>query len=97
MPHFYLHICNGSGFTEDEQGSDFADVDAARDAAITGIRDLMAGELLNGEINLASFIEIEDEGRNLVRTVSFTEAVDVRSDPCPPESAARKRFQRASQ
>jgi hypothetical protein len=85
MPRFYLHICNGSGFTEDEEGREFRDADAALEAAIHGIRDLMAEELRKGEINIASFVEIEDELRQLVRTVAFTEAVAVKSDPCARE------------
>ena len=83
MPRYYLHICNGSGFTEDQDGHEFVDVDQAVEVAIRGIRDLMSEELRKGEINIASFIEIEDETRRLVRTVAFTEAVSVKSDPCP--------------
>jgi hypothetical protein len=89
MPHYYLHVCNGSGFTEDTEGQDFADAEAARSAAIKGIRDIMSEELRKGEINIASFVEIEDEARELIRVVPFTEAVDVRSDPCPPDRTRR--------
>ena len=84
MPRYFLHICNGSAFTEDEVGKEFPSVLEARKAAIKGIREVMAEELRNGEINIASYIEIEDEQRQLVRTVAFTEAVAVKSDPCPP-------------
>jgi hypothetical protein len=85
MPRYFLHICNGSGFTEDEEGREFTGVNEARQAAIEGIREVMAEELRNGEINIASYIEIENEHRQLVRTVAFTEAVAVKSDPCPRE------------
>ena len=91
MPRYYLHICNGSGFTEDVEGHDYADADQAREAAIAGIRDLMSEELRRGEINIASFVEIEDENRELVRTVAFTEAVAVKSDPCPGPRQSRRR------
>lgn len=82
VPRFYLHVCNGSGFTEDVEGQEFADDDAARAAAIAGIRDLMSEELRRGELNIASFVEIEDDDRELVSTVQFTEAVVLTSDPC---------------
>jgi hypothetical protein len=36
MPRFYLHICNGNGFTEDEEGVELADEAAVRKAAIAG-------------------------------------------------------------
>ena len=77
MPRFYFHVCNGSGFTEDEEGSDHADVAAARATAISGLRDIMASELKQGDLNLGSFIEIEDEDHALVMTVPFAEAVSV--------------------
>ena len=85
MPRYYFHVCNGKGFTEDEAGQEFPDEAAARDAAVQGIRDLMAEELRRGQINVASFVEIEDADRQLVATVAFTEAVEMRSDPCVRE------------
>jgi len=77
MSRFYLHVCNGNGFTEDEEGSEYADIQAARAAAVAGLRDIMASELKRGELNLASFVEIEDEHHELVLTVDFTDAVAV--------------------
>jgi len=77
MSRFYLHVCNGNGFTEDEEGSDYPDIQAARAAAVAGLRDIMASELKRGELNLASFVEIEDEHHKLVLTVNFTDAVGV--------------------
>ena len=95
MPRFFLHICNGSGFTEDENGRDYADVDEARAAAIEGIRDLMSAELRQGQINIASYVEIEDENRLLMGTVAFTEAVKIDSDPCVDTPSMRRRSRNA--
>ncbi len=75
MPRFYLHVCDGSGFCEDEEGLDLPDLAAARRAAIEGLRDILAGELRAGVLRRAAFVEIEDEHRQLVLTVPFTEAV----------------------
>ena len=77
VPRFYFHVCNGSGFTEDDEGSEVADLSEARANAIKGLRDIMASELKRGELNLGSFIEIEDEAHELVMTVPFAEAVNV--------------------
>lgn len=77
MPRFYLHICDGGGFVEDTEGQELPDAEGAREVAIEGLRDILAGELRNGDLNTASFIEIEDEQRQLVRTVSFEEAVRI--------------------
>lgn len=76
MPRFYFHVCNGNGFTEDEERSEHASLDA-RANAIKGLRGIMSGEMQRGELNLGSFIEIENEARQLVMTVPFEEAVNV--------------------
>ena len=81
MPRFYLHLCNGSGFTEDSEGAELSDLEAARSIAIASLRDVMAAELKRGEIDLGSFIEIEDEARQHLITVPFEEAVRITSVP----------------
>jgi len=75
MPRFYMHVSNGHGFAEDEEGVELADEDAARDEALAGARDLMASELKKGELNLSSFIEVEDEAHRLLFTLHFSDAV----------------------
>ena len=77
MPRFYLRLCHGNGFTPDEEGCDLPDLAAARKRAIEGLRDVMAGELRKGEIDLAAYIDIEDEKRAVVMRVPFAEAVRV--------------------
>ena len=77
VPLFYFHVCNGNGFTEDEDGLDLPSVPAARAVAINALRDLLAGELRSGTLNMASFIEVEDESRQAVMTVSFSDAVAI--------------------
>ena len=63
MPLFFFHVCNGNGFVEDEEGRDLPDEAAARSAALVGARDIMAEEMRAGQLNPASFIEVEDAER----------------------------------
>ena len=77
MPCFYFHVCDGEGFCEDPEGLELPDVAAARDSAIRSARSMMVEQLMAGKLNLASFIEVEDEERNLLFTVTFEEAVTV--------------------
>ena len=79
VPRFYLHVCNGNGFTEDTEGQEFADMAAARRAAIKGLREIIAGEMQVGELDLGSFIEIDDANHEMVATVPFEEAVRLRA------------------
>ena len=77
MPRFYLHVCNGDGFTEDLEGIELPDLATARQRAIEGLRDIMASELKSGHLNMASFIEIEDADHELVLTVPFIDTVKI--------------------
>jgi hypothetical protein len=79
MPRYYLHICNGTGFVEDEEGRELADESAARAEAILAARDVMSADLRRGELDLTSFIEVEDESRKLLFTLTFDQAIEIRS------------------
>ena len=78
MPHYYLHVCNGNGFVEDEEGQELPDLDAARAAAIRGARDIMADDIRRGELDPASFIEVEDSDHHYLFTLQFSEAVRIK-------------------
>ena len=81
VPRFYFNLCNGSEFAEDEEGTDLPNFAAARQRAVASLRDVMAGDLRMGDLNIASFIEIEDEQHELVETVSFGDVVKLREEP----------------
>jgi len=78
MPIFYLHVGDASGFAEDMDGLDCPDLPAALKMATEGLRDILAGELRNGSLDTASFIEIENDRHELVATVSFGDVVTMR-------------------
>lgn len=80
VPVFYFHICDDGGFFEDEEGRDLDTAQAAVAEAVTGLRDLVAGGMKAGELNLACFIEIEDENHELLATVSVEDAVRITSE-----------------
>jgi len=68
MPIFYFHVCNGTGFVEDEDGQELPGMEAARALALVSARDIMAADVRAGELDLASFIEVEDENRQWLFT-----------------------------
>ncbi|MET1111861.1 MAG: hypothetical protein ABWX67_10090 [Allosphingosinicella sp.] len=77
MPLFFFHVCNGNGFTEDEEGRELADETEARSAALAGARDIMAEEMRAGQLNPASFIEVEDSEHRHLFTLPFSEAYTI--------------------
>lgn len=81
MPHYFFHVCNGNGFVEDEEGRDLPDEAEARSAAVTGARDIMAEEMRAGQLNPASFIEVEDCEHRHLFTLLFSDAYTVNPQP----------------
>lgn len=84
MPMFFLHIRNGSGLIEDEEGSELPDPEAARLKAVRGARSIISAEALDGEIDLSGSIEVADQAGRVVLTVSYAEAVRVRDTRVAP-------------
>ena len=91
MPRFYFNLCNGAEFAEDEEGIELSDDAAARRKAVESLRGVMAGDLLVGDLNTASFIEVEDERHELIETVSFADVVKVRDEPHLRRASAVRR------
>lgn len=89
MPSFYFHVCNGNGFVADEEGQELPDTEAARSVAIKSARDVMAGDLRDGRLDLTAFIEVEDEAHNRLFTLTFADAVAVRTVPDPKRRRPR--------
>jgi hypothetical protein len=91
MPRYFFHICNGNGFVEDEEGCELPDEAAAHEQAVEGARDVMSGDLRTGELDLTSFIEVEDAGHNLVFTLVFADAVEIKAQQDGGAEARRRR------
>jgi hypothetical protein len=87
MPRYYMHVCNGTGFVEDEEGRVLPDDESARDQAIRAARGIMASDLERGELDLSSFIEVENETKELIFTVMFSDAVKLTHRHRPPEQS----------
>jgi hypothetical protein len=81
MPRFFFHVCNGNGFTEDEEGRELLDEAEARSVALTGARDIMAEEMRAGQLDPASFIEVEDSEHRHLFTLLFSDAYTIRPRP----------------
>lgn len=88
VPCFYFNFGSGSEFAEGEEGFELADFEAAHAQAVEGLRGIVASDLLDGTLNTAAFVEIEDEQRNLIATVFFEEVVKLREEPHSKHSAA---------
>jgi hypothetical protein len=78
MPRFFFHVCNGDGYTSDDEGIDLAGQTAARGIAIDSVRSMVAEDVRRGIIDLDGRILIRDLSGNDLLTVEFGEAFELR-------------------
>jgi hypothetical protein len=78
MPRFYLHYCDALGRVTDQEGAEYPDVSVARTKAVAAAREIIAGEVEQGQIDLTATIEVMDESGHEVLLVRFGDAVEVR-------------------
>jgi hypothetical protein len=83
MPRYFLNIRNSSGFAEDEEGQELADLQAARAEAIAGIRSVLAEEIKRGVLDLRGQVEITDEAAALLAVVPYREALELQMEVEP--------------
>lgn len=77
MTNYYLHLHECGKVVRANEPLDLPSLEAARNAAIKGARDIMCSELAAGRLCLSCHIEIEDEKGAIVLTVPFADAVTV--------------------
>jgi hypothetical protein len=66
MPKFYFHFQEGGRTVADEEGSEFSDLDAAREEAIQTARDLLSQAIRFGTAEVPDALVITDRaGRTL--------------------------------
>ena len=72
---FDLHECGN--VTQDRDGAEAEDLEAAREIALTAARELMCAEISTGTLCLSCFIEIRDEKNRILDRVDFQKAVQI--------------------
>ena len=72
---YHFHLRERGGYIPDEEGLELANLEAAREAAVAGARSIIADEVVQGKIPLASVLEVEDENGNRVLELAFRDTV----------------------
>jgi len=80
MPRFHFHLFNHIGVVRDDVGREMPDLAAARQAAADDIRSLLSEDARAGLIDLRGRIEISDPHGEVLETVKFGDAVEIRPD-----------------
>lgn len=75
MSRFYLHQQIADGIIEDPDGTEAADLTAAKYEAILAARQLLANAILSGVAPLGTAFRITNETGKLLATIDFRAAL----------------------
>jgi hypothetical protein len=78
MPRYFFHVRDGDELlTDDGDGEEHANLDAAREAALDGARDILSEAALSGKAaSLRARVEVTDESGKTVLTIPVGHATD---------------------
>lgn len=80
MAHYYFHLFNRIGFVRDEEGQELPSLEAAREAAIQAIRDIISEEAKQGIVHLGGRVDICDGADQVLESVPFHNAVELQME-----------------
>jgi hypothetical protein len=77
MTRYFLHLRDSTDELLDNEGQELPDMEAVRGNVIAAARDVMAGDLRNGLIDLRYRIDAETGGGEIVYTLAFRHAFSI--------------------
>lgn len=78
MPLYFMHLVDSTDVLLDPEGIEMP-AEAVERAAVKAARDCMAGDVVNGQLDLRYRIDVHDETGKVVHRLPFSDAVDVLS------------------
>ncbi|MDB5522352.1 MAG: hypothetical protein JWM58_115 [Rhizobium sp.] len=75
MPRYYFNVRDGETISEDVDGIELQDLEAARREAIVAARDIMIDQLRGGEQVDGQIFEIENEDGEVLLVIPVRDAL----------------------
>jgi hypothetical protein len=77
VPRFFLHLRDSTDELLDREGVDLPDLEAIREHVARTARDVIAGDVRTGIIDLRYRIDVENEAGEIVYTLPFKHAFTI--------------------
>ena len=77
MPKYFMHLRDSTDELLDPEGIELVDLEAVRKNVMAAARDILAGDLRNGIVDLRYRIDAEDEVGEVVYTLAFKHAFSI--------------------
>ena len=75
MPRYYFHVREGGELSKDCEGQELPDAEAARDEAVSLVREILGEKLLHGGSLNHRIIEIADQTGHVIDVVSSNDVL----------------------
>jgi hypothetical protein len=76
VPRFFFHVIDDA-VSQDDEGLDLPDLEAARAEALAGIREMICGQVNQGYLILHHRVDIEEENGGTVLSLTFGDALTI--------------------
>lgn len=77
MARYFMHLRDSTDELLDSEGVELVDLEAVRQNVMAAARDILAGDLRNGVVDLRYRIDAENEGGAIVYTLPFKHAFSI--------------------
>ena len=77
MARYFMHLRNSTDDLLDAEGVELVDLEAVRENVMRAARDILAGDLRNGLVDLRYRIDAENEGGAIAYTLAFKHAFSI--------------------
>jgi hypothetical protein len=89
MAQYFLHLRDSVDELLDPEGQEYADLEAVKKSVLLGARDLLAGDMKNGMLDLRYRIDAENSEGKIVYTLPFKHAFAIIPEAGVPDSATQ--------
>ena len=80
MARYFMHLRDGTDELLDPEGCDYPTLEALRRATLFTARDLIAGDVRDGRLDLRFRIDVHDEAGTIVYSIPFKHALNIISE-----------------
>ena len=77
MARYFMHLRDSTDELLDPEGIELVDLEAVRQSVMRAARDILAGDLRNGVVDLRYRIDAENEGGAIVYSLAFKHAFSI--------------------
>ena len=77
MARYFMHLRDSTNELLDPEGREFPILEALRNAVLIAVRDLMPGDVINGQLDMRFRINAHDEAGAIAYSLPFKHALSI--------------------